>query len=785
MRRPGVIDAAEPSLTAFGQIVAACDRYEASWLAGLRPRVEDFLDDAPAAERSDLLRELLALELEWRRRSGEQPTSAEYLARFPDDPATIDAAFDAAPTGDGGSSGDPQAHPAPPALPVQVPGFEILGELGRGGMAVVYRAWQAGLGREVALKVLPPALAHHGTRLSRFRNEARIAARLTHAHILPIFDILECGGALVLVMPLIEWDLARLLDQEAARDLRPGCGSTGPGSDRPSVLPLLDQLIGAVAALHAVGVLHRDIKPSNVLVDADGTIRLSDFGLARLLRETGITATGAALGTPGYMAPEQWEGRRDLDERCDVFGLGACLYRAIVGELPYGPGPITRATPPARVPAPRQGESGGQLIEVAVRALAPDPARRYTSAVELLDDWKRARSGLLAPSQGAARLRGPLLRIPRSRPGRLACLLAIAGLTAGFSLHARYRPADARRLEAAPPGDPVRRVNVATEPPGARAVLVPIDPSDGRPMPGRAIHLRPGVSTPAPLHVAPGDYLVEVALGDGRHHEVRRHVPLPGELVGAYRHQRSSTSADGTVNLPEIESPAASVADEMAYFAGDERFIAGTDRIAWVPPHPRPVAPFYLDPTEVTVREYGEAIKSLPRELRGSPPYGSSAVTYVSFDQAVHCAELLGKRLPTEWEYEFAATAGGARIFPWGDGPAPRGDDWRFGPVGEPNPDRTPTSPPVFGLFSNVAEWTSSWPLPYPGGPAFTPPDYRSARVVRGGPASVAEGVPAGPGLAFGPRWRTSYTRDQIRPGLGFRCACSARPHYLAAGRPR
>jgi formylglycine-generating enzyme required for sulfatase activity len=157
-------------------------------------------------------------------------------------------------------------------------------------------------------------------------------------------------------------------------------------------------------------------------------------------------------------------------------------------------------------------------------------------------------------------------------------------------------------------------------------------------------------------------------------------------------------------------------------------------------------------------------------------------VTGVTFDQAVAFAERIGRRLPTEEEYEFAATGGGRYRFPWGDDERPWhsdvGPSWRFGPVGQVDDyDQTRTAPPVFGLFSNVAEWTGSMLRPYPG--SIPLPGFTEFRVVRGGTPRVVEGKPPRDGEIFSPRFRQSQLRDARAPGIGFRCARSLRPRFL------
>ena len=210
----------------------------------------------------------------------------------------------------------PGAAEAPtlPAGRPQMPGYEILGELGRGGMGVVYKASQHGLGRPVALKMVLSG-AHAGAAdLARFRIEAEAIARLQHPNIVQIHEVGEHGG-----LPFFSLEY---------------CGG-GSLEDRLQGTPLtpreaaalVERLARAMHAAHEKGVLHRDLKPANVLLTEDGTPKVTDFGLAKKLDEAGQTASGAVMGTPSYMAPEQAGGRsHEIGPACDVYALGAILY---------------------------------------------------------------------------------------------------------------------------------------------------------------------------------------------------------------------------------------------------------------------------------------------------------------------------------------------------------------------------------------------------------------------------------------------------------------------------
>jgi formylglycine-generating enzyme required for sulfatase activity len=196
------------------------------------------------------------------------------------------------------------------------------------------------------------------------------------------------------------------------------------------------------------------------------------------------------------------------------------------------------------------------------------------------------------------------------------------------------------------------------------------------------------------------------------------------------------------------------------------------------------VPSFYLDCTEATVAQ----VRKLGLTSARSTANDNDAANEVSWDQAVAYAEQIGKRLPNEIEYEFAATAGGTRDYPWGDD-AKLKEEWTYGPAGEPAWDRTDTDPPVYGLYSNVAEWTSTWFTRYPTQAKLAPyhANWNSIRAIRGGTTGVAWRDPVR--LAedrqweaqgfWSPRYRPGFDRTDSLPGLGFRCARSVRPPFL------
>ncbi|HVT39875.1 MAG TPA: protein kinase [Gemmatimonadaceae bacterium] len=203
--------------------------------------------------------------------------------------------------------------------------FEIEDEIGRGGMAVVYRARDVRLRRKVALKVLPPELAYREDVKNRFLREAQMSAQLSHPNIVPIYTVDEIEGIVFFAMGLVEGET---LAQQLAREPRPSV---------PRVRDLLRSVADALAYAHARHVVHRDVKPDNILVErATGRALVSDFGIARAAEgDSRLTVTGVAVGTPAYMSPEQAMGEREVDGRADIYSLGVVGYQMLAGELPF------------------------------------------------------------------------------------------------------------------------------------------------------------------------------------------------------------------------------------------------------------------------------------------------------------------------------------------------------------------------------------------------------------------------------------------------------------------
>ncbi len=355
------------------------------WRSGQRPTAEEYLGRFPqlaAAEESAV--DMIYAEFLAREKLSEHPTVAEYAARFPQystvlaDQIQLHQAFDET------MSGQPTVGETERNLPAD---YEILEEIGRGGMGVVYRARQTGLNRLVALKMVRHADLANDELLSRFRAEAEVVASLHHPHIVQVYDYGEHDGCPYLALELVEG--GTLADRLEGN----------PWNVRRAA-QLVEQVARAVHFAHEHGVVHRDLKPNNLLVSADGNppeVKIADFGLARVFRDQpgGHTQTGALLGTPSYMAPEQAFGRQsEIGPATDVYALGAILYELLCGRPPYRgetaietlqqvllaePASIYRVAPGL----PRD------LATICSKCLERAPTRRYPTALALAEDLQR------------------------------------------------------------------------------------------------------------------------------------------------------------------------------------------------------------------------------------------------------------------------------------------------------------------------------------------------------------------------------------------------------------
>ncbi|MBC7877407.1 MAG: serine/threonine protein kinase [Anaerolineales bacterium] len=265
--------------------------------------------------------------------------------------------------------------------------YRIINQVGQGGMATVYKAYQPSMDRNVAVKVLPSQLAESKEFTKRFQQEAHIIARLEHAHILPVFDYGKSEGISYFVMRYLE--AGTLKDKMEA--------------GRPLPLKQIDriftQLTDALSYAHSQGVIHRDLKPANALIDSQGNLFLTDFGIAKILASASprLTQTDAIMGTPAYISPEQAQALT-VDQRSDIYSLGIILYEMVTGRVPFvADTPLAvilkHVSDPMPLPSTVKADIPESIERVILKALAKNPDDRFANMAEFVDAWKNALDG--------------------------------------------------------------------------------------------------------------------------------------------------------------------------------------------------------------------------------------------------------------------------------------------------------------------------------------------------------------------------------------------------------
>ena len=362
--------------------------------------------------------------------------------------------------------------------------YDILGELGRGGMATVFLAHEISLDRKVAIKVMSPSMVHGEGMVERFKREARTAAQLSHPNIIPIYAVHETSGLLYIVIKLVEGTpldaIMRELNQLPV----------------PMVQGILAQVGGALGYAHRHGVIHRDIKPGNILIDDEGWAVVTDFGIAKVTADHGLTSTGMAIGTPTYMSPEQATAD-NVTGASDQYSLGVVAYEMLTGRPPFtGTSPVqlmyshNHDTPPdIRSLRP---DTPDELCNAVKRMLAKDPADRFPSMEDAVatagarqlthDDPSRnqlialAKTGLTHRIVSQARTpRSPIPRPSRSVPVRIARnpvmvgavavgLMALGFVTSRMMLDDREQPAEVVNPTPPPPTNAASDSAAATPP---------------------------------------------------------------------------------------------------------------------------------------------------------------------------------------------------------------------------------------------------------------------------------------------------------------------------------
>jgi len=250
--------------------------------------------------------------------------------------------------------------------------YEIIEELGKGGMGKVYRSYDKQLKEEVALKLIKPEIASDKKTLDRFSNELKIARKIVHKNVGRMYELMENKGVFFITMEYVQGqDLKGLIRQS---------GQLAVGT----TISIAKQVCEGLAEAHRLGVVHRDLKPSNIMIDKEGNARIMDFGIARSLEAKGITGAGVMIGTPEYMSPEQVEGK-EVDQRSDIYSLGVILYEMVTGRVPFeGDTPFTigvkHKSETPKDPKELNPQIPEDFSQVILRCLEKDKENRFKGA---------------------------------------------------------------------------------------------------------------------------------------------------------------------------------------------------------------------------------------------------------------------------------------------------------------------------------------------------------------------------------------------------------------------
>jgi len=703
-------------------------------------------------------------------------------------------------------TGDEFERPAFESLEGEAPGepefgpldsveeFQIVRKIGEGGMGVVYLARDSVLERLVALKVLPSVYTSSEQRLARFKHEAITVAQLKHPGIVQVHRVGEANGVFFLAMDYVAGTNLEVELEKRRVKRKEGFERVNRGTEYlREQARLLADVSDALDYVHRHEIIHRDIKPSNILINEEGRPLLTDFGVAKNLRQESLSTPGQLAGTYAYMSPEQARAAEAsrIDHRSDVFSLGVVLYEALSLERPFGGKTHQQIVQEVTTKQPRPLRAlnpgvGKDLETICQKALEKEPMHRYQSAAHLAADlraWVRGDPILAQPPSIARRTRA-LARRHRVAAG-VAVALAL-GVSAG-GLGVAWLSIERARctlLVTAPDSVEDRAPSAAT------ATFIPLvwrnagGTPEERPGEG-ARSVRIGLGQDHAQSLAPGAYWVRVESDEGWFAE------SPLMLRRGERDRVSMRLA------PPDETPA------------DMALIPATDG----------APPFWIDKHEVSNAEFRGFLLSLPEEQRAAlrPRWWGDAyddrldelpVTGVTWEAAARYAASVGRRLPTAREWDRAVAGDDDRPFPWGDAEPVScyantgGDNYdaflsvdsdtpeasmvrafnsfvdSVRPVTDPYPpprpecgedpegarrDQTPLG--VVNLYANVAEWTAS-----------TPPPREATRDVRLLYRAVkGESWATRPGPDPGVRGlASSQARVQAQVlGLGFRCARS------------
>ncbi len=678
--------------------------------------------------------------------------------------------------------------------------YKIEAVLGQGGMSSVYKAIDPNLRRPVAIKLIHPHLSSDPEFVRRFEQEAAAVAQLRHQHIIQVFDFNHDNNVYYMVLEFLP-----------GQTLQERLSALNKANQR---LPLQDsvdimaKICNAVAYAHTQNMIHRDLKPANVMLDPNGQPVLMDFGVAKMLGASQHTATGAIIGTAKYMSPEQARGDRP-DERTDIYSLGIMLYEMVTGATPFE-GESTVAILMKHVteepPNIRQIDANipEGLIQVIEKALAKDRNARFQTASDMADALRHPQllsAVPVGPDQTAladndatmmqapspvrpAQPAQPAQSAPAAPPpppaatpksglpmwligaGALVLLLIIGG---GIGLFAMSGSGGDTPTATPSAKEAAGQTENNAAAPTQESVLVAEQPTatDVPPSPTTA-----PTDTPPPPTATPTDAPASGASASDA---------LPAATAPASPESDGDEEAAPTpeppppTDAPLPVPPAGMVLAPAGFFQMGSTTGPANEQ----PRHPVLLDGFFIDRTEVTNAQYracvtagdctpGGTIDSFTRPgYRDDPAFDDYPVVGVTWDQAVAYCSSVGKRLPTEAEWEYAAAGPNSLTYPWGN-------SFNLSLTAAGSPDTEPVdsfpggASPVgaLNMAGNVAEWVADSPGNYADSQASNPQNSGgNERIFRGGSFANADGD------YYRTSKRYSNNRDFIEVDMGIRCA--------------